>query len=124
MITYRYASRGFLQDEIARIATELKSAWEIIRVLQENVKQNIGSAVTMPKPKMAEIWTKVQKCCHNNIVRRKQNNLVTTSTSNRFSPLENDVVVVLGDINDIGTNMNQAIRNLVGFAKECQHTNG
>ena len=59
------------------------------KILQENVKQNIGLAVTTSRPKMAETWMKVRKGCHKNIVRQNQNNLVTIPTSNRFSPLEN-----------------------------------
>ena len=193
------ASCGFLQYEIERITTELKSAWEIIWVLQENVKQNVDA--TTPRPKMAETWTEVRKGCRKNIVRKNQNNLVIISTNNRFSPLENheekeeiklladrqhigrtkkksrvviigdshargcatnikknlmeschitgyvkpgaqtdriinsaksdidaltknDVVVVLGGTNDVGTNNSKrGIRNLVGFVRECQHTN-
>ena len=188
-----------LQDEVSRIALELKSAREIIRNLQESIKQNIGSTVT-PRPKMAETWTRVRKGRHGNKTTQNQNNIVLTPVSNSFSALENledeketkcstdikhigqtqkktrvvvigdshargcaenlkenllecyvtgyvkpgaqtdqivksaksdidgltknDVVVVLGGTNDIGkNNSKQGIRNLVSFAKECQHTN-
>jgi hypothetical protein len=74
-----------LDQELVNLKAELKSAWEIIRTLQENVKINTG--VAMPRPNMAAAWTSVQKGRHSS---RSMSNTVYESVpiSNRFDPLK------------------------------------
>ena len=74
-----------LKEEITRISNELKSAWEIIRSLQENAKENIGSTVPESRPKMASTWAKVQ----NRSKSRMKNNITIIPVANKFTPLEN-----------------------------------
>ena len=76
-----------LNDEITRIVSKLKYAWEIIRILQENVK-NTDSTVTASRLKMAAAWTKIEHRRQGRKQPKSRSNLITIPTSNRFSPFQ------------------------------------
>ena len=71
-----------LREEVKSIAMELKSAWKIIKILEEEVK--CDNRVTTPRPNLDTAWTKVtearreKKINHNNLIS------VPITSNNRF----------------------------------------
>ena len=78
-----------LREEVKSIAMELKSAWEIIKILQEEVKCDNRS--TTPRPNLETARTKVTEGCRGKKINHDNLISVPITSSNTFSPLEHQV---------------------------------
>ncbi|KAJ4434266.1 hypothetical protein ANN_22818 [Periplaneta americana] len=86
---HQCTSCAFLQLELCKVSTELKTAWEIIRILQENANQIATNQAHTMAPRhnvsTVETWSQPDRKRGRNIRTSLVENI---PTSNRFTPLQ------------------------------------
>lgn len=86
---HQCTSCAFLQLELCKVSAELKTAWEIIRILQENANQIATNQAHTMAPRhnvsTVETWSQPDRKRGRNIRTSLVENI---PTSNRFTPLQ------------------------------------
>ncbi|KAJ4425563.1 hypothetical protein ANN_27758 [Periplaneta americana] len=142
---HQCTSCAFLQLELCKVSAELKTAWEIIRILQENANQIATNQAHTMAPRhnvsTVETWSQPDRKRGRNI---RTNLVENIPTSNRFTPLQyeerhqmseegkkrgeendqKDTVVIWGGSNDIArNNTDNGLRHLQQFVERNDQTN-